>query len=178
MAKNIYLIGCLLFYFLCPCYSQSGIHDGRVKVKSVYESQIGVRELTGKNDGKSVESYLSYVKLGKGYAWCAAFVCWTYGQANIANPRSAWSPDIFPAKAVIYDRNKKENQIPEQGDAFGIYFPDKKRIAHVGFIDKWGTTEVITVEGNTNKAGSREGDGVYRKRRLTGQIYKVARFIK
>lgn len=35
----------------------------------------------------------------------------------------------------------------------------------------------ITVEGNTNEAGSREGDGVYRKRRLKNQIYKISRWI-
>ncbi|MBB2149176.1 CHAP domain-containing protein [Pedobacter sp. LMG 31462] len=144
----------------------------------MYESQIGVRELTGKNDGKSVEAYLKYVGLGKGYAWCAAFTCWTLNQASIKNPKSAWSPDMFPSANVIYSKTDKENITPEQGDVFGIYFPDKKRIAHVGFIHKWGKSEVITVEGNTNQAGSREGDGVYRKRRITGQIYKVSRFIR
>jgi len=56
------------------------------------------------------------------------------------------------------------------------YFPDKKRIAHVGFVDSWDDKYVITVEGNANEAGSREGDGVYRKRRLIGSIYQVARW--
>lgn len=65
---------------------------------------------------------------------------------------------------------------PRKGDVFGIYFPDKKRIAHVGFVDSWDDKYVITVEGNTNEAGSREGDGVYRKRRLVGSIYQVARW--
>lgn len=178
MAKSIYIIGCLLCYFLCPCYAQQGVYESRLKVKSIYERQIGVRELTGRNDGKSVEVYLKYVKLQKGNPWCAAFVCWTFGKAEIKNPQSGWSPDLFPVKAVIYSRNARDNLSPEQGDVFGIYFPDKKRIAHVGFVHTWGSAEVITVEGNTNQAGSREGDGVYRKRRLTGQIYKVSRFIQ
>jgi hypothetical protein len=36
---------------------------------------------------------------------------------------------------------------------------------------------VITVEGNTNQAGSREGDGVWRKRRMVGSVWKVAGFV-
>jgi hypothetical protein len=49
---------------------------------------------------------------------------------------------------------------------------------NVGFVDNWTSKTVHTVEGNTNQAGSREGDGVYRKIRLTRQIYAVTRFIK
>ena len=67
--------------------------------------------------------------------------------------------------------------LPTTGDVFGLYFPEKKRIAHVGFIDQWDGTWMISVEGNTNVSGSREGDGVYRKRRLVRTIYKVARYI-
>ena len=66
---------------------------------------------------------------------------------------------------------------PATADIFGIYFQEKKRIAHVGFIDQWDGKWLITVEGNTNLSGSREGDGVYRKRRLLSSINKVARYI-
>ena len=69
------------------------------------------------------------------------------------------------------------NPQPLTGDVFGLYFPEKKRIAHVGFIDKWDGTWLVSVEGNTNVSGSREGDGVYRKRRLTRSIFKVARYV-
>jgi len=67
--------------------------------------------------------------------------------------------------------------VPATGDVFGLYFKEKGRIAHVGFIDQWDGTWMISVEGNTNKAGSREGDGVYRKRRLVKSVYQVARYI-
>jgi inner membrane protein involved in colicin E2 resistance len=66
---------------------------------------------------------------------------------------------------------------PNTTDLFGLYFPEKKRIAHVGFIDAWDDKWLITVEGNTNISGEREGDGVYRKRRMVGSIYRVARYI-
>ena len=71
----------------------------------------------------------------------------------------------------------QEQGLPSIGDIFGLYFPEKGRIAHVGFIDEWKDPWLITVEGNTNVLGSREGDGVYRKRRLVRSVYKVARYV-
>lgn len=152
----------------------------RAEVKCIYDSQLHVRELTGKNDGFEVEKYLRYTNLGKGYAWCASFVCWVLGGANVDNPKSAWSPSLLPNAKLIYQRGSKTHTAtPQRADVFGIYFSNLKRIAHVGFIDEWSEGNyTITVEGNTNSAGSREGDGVYRKRRLKSQIYKVADYIR
>lgn len=148
----------------------------------VYLRELGVRELSGRNDGPRVEAYLAYVGLAKGNPWCAAFVCWSLHEAGMANPRSGWSPDLFPQRRICWQRSSSckplaaKVALPKRGDVFGIYFPDKGRIAHVGFVDDWGDKYVVTVEGNTNEAGSREGDGVYRKRRLVSSIYRVAKW--
>lgn len=148
------------------------------RLVAIYTAEIGVREHTGKNDGRRVEEYLSSCNLGKGYAWCAAFVNWCHVQADIIGANSAWSPSWFPKRTTIYTHGEQNNTTPSQADVFGQWFNDKKRIAHVGFIDDWGEGDYcITVEGNTNDGGSREGDGVYRKRRLKNQIYKVSRWI-
>ncbi|HEY1021458.1 MAG TPA: hypothetical protein VGE06_04065, partial [Flavisolibacter sp.] len=174
-------------------------------VQKIYTADIGIREKTGKNDGQRIEEYLSYVGLGKGNPWCAAFICWVYGKAGVVNPRSGWSPALFPESRVIWSRrrgiiknsslniqhsssisanstkhskfNIQNSPKPRAADIFGIWFQDKKRIAHCGFIDDWQEKYVITVEGNTNESGSREGDGVYRKRRLISTVYKVARWV-
>lgn len=92
---------------------------------------------------------------------------------------SGYSPAWFPAYKTVYTRGSRGNATPGTADVFGIWFANKKRIAHVGFIDEWQPPNAycITVEGNTNEAGSREGDGVYRKRRLKTQIYKVSRWL-
>ena len=157
----------------------------RPRIKQIYDAEIGVRE-QGSNAGpkgsprsKRVEEYLRYVNLKKGNPWCAAFVCWVYGQAGIDNPRSAWSPDLFKGSNVIWKRNSPttNNQQPTTADIFAIWFPEKGRIAHTGFIDQWNQTWLITVEGNSNETGSGEGDGVYRKRRLVKSIYQVARYV-
>ncbi|MEJ7694696.1 hypothetical protein [Daejeonella sp.] len=205
-----------------------GFNSDRIRVQQIYTSQIGIRE-KGINAGADVEKYLLYVNLPKDNPWCAAFVCWVFGQAGAPNPRSGWSPDLFRASNVIWpikllqgssygksgklqriengklkienglaekESGKVESAKPEglntlptfnfqfstfnspgTGDVFGLFFPEKARIAHVGFIDQWDGTWMISVEGNTNNFGSREGDGVYRKRRLVKSIYKVARYV-
>lgn len=164
------LIAFLLLTGACPV-------DRRVTIKAKYLQEVGVREATGKNDGKSVEKYLRTTNLGKGYAWCAAFVNYVLKESGAKHNNSAWSPAWFPSSRVIYTRGQKTKQVPQHGDVFGIWFQNRNRIAHVGFVHEWGSDVVITVEGNTNDAGSREGDGVYKKRRLKRQIYQVAQWV-
>lgn len=166
---------CLFLAVVCTCAAQPG--NLRQQVTNTFSSQVGIREKTGNNDGRDVEIYLRYVYLPKGNPWCAAFVCWTLGQNKVANPRNGYCPALFITKNQVWKRTAKNNKVPLPGDVFGIYFPEKKRIAHVGFVEAWGAQVTTTVEGNTNMAGSREGDGVYRKKRLTRQIYAVTRFI-
>lgn len=182
--NSVYL--CLISCLLC-CFGAHGISLDRhgenaagciysLRVASTreltvarYKSQIGIREKTGNNDGIAVEMYLRSVGLKKGPPWCAAFVSWCIPDGGA---KSAWSPDWFPSARVIWKRDG--SAVPQSGDVMGLYFPEKKRIAHVGFVDEWDGVHAITVEGNTNEAGSREGDGVYRKRRLCRQIYMVS----
>jgi len=185
MAKNkifrLFVLG--ITFFLSAIGSNAGQLDvgqfgARQKVKEVYTSQIGVRELTGRNDGDQVERYLAVTALKRGNPWCAAFIAWTFKQAKVDAITSAYSPSWFPQKRIVYQRSRNSiTYIPATGDVFGIYFNNLKRIAHVGFVDLWQSNYCITVEGNTNGAGSREGDGVYRKRRLINQIYKVSNWI-
>lgn len=158
------IIYAMLLITLC------GKAQQRECVIQTYTAEIGVREATGHNDGDQVEKYLQSTGLSKGNAWCAAFVNWVNRHCNVSGPRAAaaWSPVWFPSYRITKD--------PQPGDVFGIYFPQKGRIAHVGFIDQWGN-QVRTVEGNTNEAGSREGDGVYKKIRLARQINVVSNWI-
>lgn len=168
------LIGLLLL--VCSLSYAQQSNQLREAIQKRYTAQIGVRELTGKNDGKSVEVYLSYVWLKKGQPWCAAFVSWVYGQYGVKNARSGGTVQLMSQGTTIY-KSGKVTETPQKADAFFIWFANKGRVAHTGFVDKWSATWVETVEGNTNEAGSREGDGVYRKKRLKRQIYAVTKYI-
>lgn len=172
---RIVIIGASLILASLSAIGQS---DVRENLTATYLSEVGVREATGHNDGARVEIYLKSVNLPKGNPWCAAFVSYCLSANNIKNPRSGWAPAYFTTTSTIWTRGAEDNQQPLPGDLFGIYFRNKGRIAHVGFVHKYGDTYTITVEGNTNEAGSREGDGVYRKRRLTKQLFKISRYVK
>lgn len=146
-------------------------------VQVAYMSQVGVREATGKNDGKDVEKYLHSVGLPKGNAWCAAFVKWCFDQAGVKTTITAWSPTAHNRANIVMSQGVERKQ-PQPSDVFCIYFPNLKRIGHTGFIDKkFGHNSYQTVEGNTNNAGSREGDGVYVKIRPKSSIYSITRWI-
>lgn len=142
----------------------------RERIVAIARQEIGIREKTGQNDGKSVEGYLASVGLERGNPWCAAFVCWVFYRSGFNNPRSGWSPALFST-------NVKTFEIKE-GNVLGIWFPNLKRIAHVGLVERQEGNWILSIEGNTNSAGSREGDGVYRKRRLKKSIYAYADWIK
>jgi len=147
-------------------------------VKSIYESQIGIRE-KGINSGKEVEMYLASAGLSKGNPWCASFVQWSYLQCDsgLKIKSAGWVPSWFPSKKLIYVRGKINKEHPRSGDLIGIYFKEKKRLAHIGFYDSETSDFYITVEGNTNEEGSREGDGVYKKRRLKGQVHSISSWL-
>lgn len=133
------------------------------------QQEIGVRERTGRNDGARVEAYLASVGLHAGDPYCAAFICYLFRLEGYKDPHSGWCPDLFPASRLA------RSALP--GNVIGIYFVNKKRIAHVGLVERMEDSWCVSIEANTNVAGSREGDGVYRKRRHIRTIYKMSDWI-
>jgi hypothetical protein len=133
------------------------------------QNELGVREETGHNDGTRVEAYLKSVGLHTGDPYCAAFISYLFLMEGYQAPKTGWCPDLFPASRLA------KSTLP--GNVIGIYFIDKKRIAHVALMERVDGEWCISIEGNTNIAGSREGDGVYRKRRHCRTIYRMANWL-
>jgi hypothetical protein len=152
--------------------------EQRIKLIELARSKLYVREATGKNDGKDVVMFLHSVDRKKGDAWCAAFVSWLHIQYSIPNPESGWSPDWF-RNNVVYRRPvpRMTPFVSRPGQVFGLYYESKKRGAHVGIIESETRLHYNTIEGNTNAAGSNEGDGVYRKIRRKTDIYAISDFV-
>ncbi|SEN45129.1 hypothetical protein SAMN05216436_11673 [bacterium A37T11] len=154
----------------------------RQTLRNIYTAEIGVREASGKNDGVRVQEYLQYTKLRGNFSYCAAFISWVFYQAGMSEPKTAWSPAMFPANRLVWERGKLDNlqlTTPLSGDVFGIYFQEFKRIGHCGFVDDWDETWCTTVEGNTAnpiRAGPSQ-EGVYRKKRPIKTLYKVADWV-
>ncbi|MDF2850005.1 MAG: hypothetical protein K0S31_690 [Sphingobacterium multivorum] len=141
----------------------------RERIAAIAVQEIGVQEATGNNDGKRVEEYLAYTGLGKGHAWCAAFVSWCYGQAGLAVPRNAWSPALFPM-ARRYKAQQIRQGTVRQADLFAIYSSSFQRINHVGIVRKKEGNWIVTVEGNVDNR-------VLCKRRPLATIYAFSNWL-
>jgi hypothetical protein len=127
----------------------------------------------GSNGGPDVEKYLASVGLGGGYAWCAAFVYWCASQTGPhALPRTGgvqkmWRDGLAAGLPAL--RTSEALAEPSRIAPGMVFF-----IAHGGGTGHTGFVEgmhpdgrLITIEGNTNDGGSREGIGVFRLQRRT-----------
>ncbi|WP_225874606.1 C40 family peptidase [Pedobacter hiemivivus] len=170
MATIRILLGFIWLAFIGSSWGadRNRIADGDARtIIETAKKEIGVREYM-ENGGPRVDQYNAYVGVKK-VAWCASFVSWCFGESGYAQPRTPWSPSIFPA-----DRIAKN---PMAGMVLGIYFEHLKRIGHCGIVLEVRNDWVFSVEGNTNLNGSREGDGVYRRTRHVRSIHRFANWI-
>jgi len=145
------------------------IENFRERIVAIAAKEIGVREATDNNDGPRVEEYLAYTDLGKGYAWCAAFVSWCYGKAGRDTPRNAWSPALFP-NARCYTKEQIQREAVRPADLFGIYSQRLGRINHVGIVRKLEKRYILTVEGNV-------ANRVLSKRRALATVYAFSNWM-
>lgn len=148
-----------------------------VKVLAVASSQIGVLENPlGSNRGPQVDKYLRSVGLDPeegSFAWCVAFIYFCFEEASkklgVTNPMiktagvlAHWSraggqgvPRITAARAIAQPTLVRPGQqfIIDSGGGHG----------HSGLIERVIGSKLVTIEGNTNTGGSREGIGVFRR---------------
>ncbi|NPE47776.1 CHAP domain-containing protein [Sphingobacterium sp. arapr2] len=153
----------------CPATGLASRSALRQRIVDIALNEIGVKEATGNNDGARVEEYLSYTGLGKGYAWCAAFVSWCYGKAGRDAPRNAWSPALFP-NARCYTKEQIQREAVRPADLFGIYNSGLRRIDHVGIVRKLENRYILTVEGNV-------ANRVLSKRRALATVYAFSNWL-
>ena len=140
-------------------------------------SQVGVRESpAGSNRGPEVDIYLRAVGLNPAagsYAWCAAFVYWCFNEAA----RSAGRPNPLPRTAGVLahwnragDRGVRriapgraaaQPDLVQPGQVFVMDYG--AGVGHTGFVAEVHAGKLVTIEGNTNDGGSREGIGVFER---------------
>lgn len=153
----------------------------------IAKAEVGVREIRDTNCGVRVDEYKAATWLNpkKGWAWCAAFVCWVIREAlkssgvkqtkTFKRPRTASAWD-FENWSRAQD-NTTNTRKPHGGDIVPgdiVVFT----FSHIGVAVSTPNAKgnVRTVEGNTDSAGSREGGGVYLKTRHVSKIRSRIRF--
>lgn len=120
---------------------------------------VGVKE-SSPNSGPQIDDWLRFVKLNPehgAYQWCAAFVC------SMCNDGGRPLPYATASVLRLIDKNYRLRvDTPETGDILAhLEGPH----GHCGFFARTDGDLWVSVEGNTNGAGSREGDRVAIKTR-------------
>ncbi len=147
-----------------------------VKAIEVARSQIGVLEdPPGSNRGAQVEEYQRSVGIPPGEPWCAAFVYWCFRRAaeqlGIANPvlrtggvldhwNRAYEEGI---RRVTREQAMEDPSLALPGFIFIIDTGAPGGAGHTGLVEKVDGGMLVTIEGNTNEGGGREGIGVFRR---------------
>jgi hypothetical protein len=142
-----------------------------------------VREVGGMNRGPDVEKYQKTVGLSPGSPWCAAFVAYCVKEAKGLTVAPLWCsgsaitqwhrgtrrmlPEGFttPEKVDFQTKVRPGMVWVRAKDGAGAVSARKGTWVqgHTGIVTSVDDEGFHTVEGNTNGAGSREGDGVYSK---------------
>ena len=155
------------------------------KMVRLAREEIGVSEVDGSNCGPRVDEYkaATWLDADKGWPWCAAFICWLVREAieredvKFKRPRTAGAWD-FENWAKQQSTNgvelrKPTNEDIKAGDIVVFTF------SHIGLAVKDADSSgyVVTIEGNTNGAGSREGGSVLEKKRHVSKIRSRIRIL-
>lgn len=139
-------------------------------ILSVARSKLGVRE-TSNNRGPEVDKIIIAGGGKPGQAWCGWFArfCHMVG-CKIKPVGGGMAMSWFVKDNIVKDPDVRP------GDVFSVWNKYMKRIGHVGMVEMVKDDKVITIEGNTNGFGQREGSGVCRLTRSKKSIYSFARW--
>jgi len=160
--------------------AQTNGDERRIKLLTILDSQLNIRESWGENQGPEVNMILKSVNAPPKNPWCAAYASYDLSLIGVPNPHSAYSPNFAQKKDIIWTP-KNQKIKPLLGDTPTFWHANLHRVGHVGFYlwpDKDGGF-AVTQEGNSSATtGSFEGDGVHRKKRDPLKFYAISRFIK
>jgi hypothetical protein len=141
-------------------------------------TQVGVMENPlGSNRGPEIDAYLKAVGLNPesgSFAWCVAFTHFCYKKAaeslGVSNPHiktagvlDHWNQAGTKAK-VVRVTNAKAVGDPGLVKPGSLFIIDLGQgLGHSGMVLEVANGRLVTVEGNTNDNGSRNGIGVFRR---------------
>jgi hypothetical protein len=114
------------------------------------QSQVGVGEATGNNDGLPAQRYCG----GQNIPWCASFVAWSFAQSGNPLPGDQARLASAPYMASVMQRGGKFHRgTPQPGDI--IFFRDAGGICHTGIVESVQNGRVNTIEGNSSNRVAR-----------------------
>jgi len=157
------------------------------KIIELARKEVGVEEINGTNCGPRVNEYkaATWLPADRPWPWCAAFVCWLVREAmaqtgiketaGFRRPETAGAWD-FERWSLAQDATTQTRK-PHRGDIQPgdiIIFT----FSHIGIAitEPDANGIVLTIEGNTDGEGSREGGAVLIKNRHISRLRSRIRF--
>jgi hypothetical protein len=150
------------------------------------QSKVGNTYETSENQGPGLQELWTATEYPNGYndraPWCAAFVCWAVKQSGVfdeANrPKSA---SAFKGGGYEEWARNKSSVVKLNTRPAKVYAGDLVifSFSHIGIAtsDSDANGKFNTIEGNTNAAGSREGNGAYAKTRSISSVRSTCTII-
>lgn len=147
-------------------------------VLDVARSQLDVRESPlGSNRGAEVDEYIRLTGLDPSgrFAWCVCFIFFCFHRASNRlgrpNPmiKTAGVLDLWNKAGqkgvtrVTLAKAKNNPALVKPGHIFVIDTGKPGGSGHAGLVEQVAGGKLVTIEGNTNTGGSREGIGVFRR---------------
>lgn len=123
---------------------------------------IGTRE-TRRNRSEWIDLFVRATGLDPAgeHPWCAAFCVWLLEQIKLAfSIHRTWTRSARVADHIMYARAHDRLLSAPERAALALRAPPR---SHMAIVVGAADDIVVTIEGNTNASGSREGDGVYRR---------------
>jgi len=128
--KSILLITLFLFFLFI------GKGWGDTTPLSIAQSQIGLGEMGGNNQGKYVRQYLNG---RENFPWCAGFISYCIKKAELNIPYTLRAKDFLKLGKLINASSIKVGDL--------IIF-SRREGGHIGIIEKVTREKITTIEGN------------------------------
>ena len=149
-----------------------------LKSREICISQVGIKEATGRNDGKEVESYLASVGLSKGFPYCAAGQYYCFLKASEILKLDKSEIPIYRTGSTLKMfneaiKNKKRVKYLAKIDDLLFWILPNRSGGHVERIDsvlKSGWVKTIGFNTSSGTGNQRDGEGVYLRKR---NIYHI-----
>lgn len=138
-------------------------------VLSIARSEVGYHEI----NGRSKFAAWCFGDAHSDWAWCCAFCCWVFNQANLApifyGGKKVGSCKELMRWAKTANRFVNPKDTPHPGDIVFYDFDHVGESHHVGIVEACTATTIWTIEGNTSdsvayrnrsRTPSTEGGGV------------------
>jgi len=136
---------------------------------------IGVHEENSNNDGIMVRAFQRVVGEAVKEPWCLSFVQGCIMATEVFSNTKATFPALEHCQMAAREAHAKNIELPRPRiGCVVLWKKEGSDQGHAGIVidilRTGGRAEITTVEGNTGDEDQRDGDGVYMKIRLRGEI--------